>query len=49
MSNIKAGKITGDPKPFVPAGSIPTNCEGLMKERIDAITNMLKKEKKPTP
>jgi hypothetical protein len=49
LHNIKTGKITGETKPFKPAGSIPTNCQGLMKERIDAIVNMLKKEKKPTP
>lgn len=42
LENIKTGKITGDAKPFVPAGSIPTNCQGLMKERIDAIAHMLK-------
>ena len=48
-NNIKDGKIIGDTKPFVPAGFITTNCQGLMKNRIDAIEKIISKEQKPTP
>lgn len=48
LHNIKTGKITGEGTPFRPSGSIQTNCQGLMKDRIDQIQNMLKKERKVT-
>ena len=41
LENIKMGRITGETKPFKPAGSIETNMQGLMKDRINAIQTML--------